>query len=117
MNFGFRQKGFTLLELLIIVGMLWILAAVIIPNASTFFGSGHLAAANEELRTVRTVATGFRGDHNLDWPDNSNQLDQYISKAPTEFYVFNASTGMISDASGWSDLVFDVADQRWEKMP
>jgi prepilin-type N-terminal cleavage/methylation domain-containing protein len=112
-----RGKGFTLLELLIIMGILAILAAVLIPNVATFFGTGHLAAANDELRTIRTAAIGFRGDHNLDWPENSNLLDDYIDKQTKGFYVFNTSTGMISEASGWADLNFNITDQKWEKAP
>jgi prepilin-type N-terminal cleavage/methylation domain-containing protein len=112
-----RERGFTLLELLIIVGILGILAAVIIPNVATFFGSGHLAAANEELRTINTAAIGYRGEHNLEWPDNSNQLATYISKVPTGFYTFDAGTGLISDASGWAGLNFNKDDQKWEKAP
>lgn len=116
---GLRRvnKGFTLLELLIIIGILGILAAVIIPNVSTFFSTGHLAAANEELQTIHTAAMGYRGEHNLEWPVNSNQLDQYISKKITGYYEFNTTTGMISDASGWADLTFNKGDQKWEKAP
>jgi prepilin-type N-terminal cleavage/methylation domain-containing protein len=111
------RRGFTLLELLIIIGILGILAAIIVPNASTFFGTGHLAAANDELQTIRTAAIGFKGDHNLDWPENSNLLDDYIDKQIKGFYVFNTSTGMINEASGWADLTFDLTDQKWEKAP
>jgi hypothetical protein len=76
-----------------------------------------LAVANEELQTIRTAALGYRGNHNLEWPDNSNQLATYIVKVPTGLYTFDTVTGMISDASGWADLTFDVDDQKWEKAP
>jgi prepilin-type N-terminal cleavage/methylation domain-containing protein len=116
--FSRNKRGFTLLEILIIVGILAILVAVIVPNVSTILGTGNLAAANDELRNIRTAATGYKADQaNLEWPDNSDQLDQYISKDPTGFYVFNTSTGLISNASGWGGLVFNPVDQRWEKAP
>jgi general secretion pathway protein G len=112
-----KSHGFTLLELLVMVSIIGILAAVIIPRVVTFFGTGNLAAANDELSNVRTAATGYKAQSDLSWPDNSNQLDQYVSKDPTGFYVFNTSTGLISDASGWAGLAFDVTDQKWERAP
>ena len=38
------QRGFTLLELLFVVGILGLIAAVVIPNMLTFFGVGNMTA-------------------------------------------------------------------------
>jgi len=49
------EKGFTLLELLIIIAILGILAGTIIPNVTSFVGKGHVAAANSELAEIGTA--------------------------------------------------------------
>ena len=101
--FGGSEKGFTLLELLIVVAILGILGGLIVPNMASFIGTSHIAAANSELAQVGTAAqvagsaqtggvflTGFlldnallknSGDANLTagtaaW--DANQLSTYI---------------------------------------
>jgi type IV pilus assembly protein PilA len=47
------EKGFTLIELVVVVAILGILAAVLIPNITKFLGVGQKAAAEGELNTVQ----------------------------------------------------------------
>ena len=72
------EKGFTLIELLIVVAILGILAAVIIPNISTFMGTGNLSAARTEAENVKTAALAYYAD-NSDWPGTSADLVAPIS--------------------------------------
>jgi general secretion pathway protein G len=49
------QKGFTLVELLVVFTLLGVLAAIILPNVSTLMGYGHDQAAKTELSVVQTA--------------------------------------------------------------
>ncbi len=49
------EKGFTLIELLIVIAILGILAAVIIPNVTSFIAKSHVSAANAELAEIGTA--------------------------------------------------------------
>jgi type IV pilus assembly protein PilA len=49
------EKGFTLIELLIVIAILGILAAVIIPNVSSFVNKSKISAANSELAQIGTA--------------------------------------------------------------
>jgi prepilin-type N-terminal cleavage/methylation domain-containing protein len=102
------QKGFTLIELLIVIAILGIIAAVVIPNISSFMTSGNLAAANSELEQVKTGELGYFGDHGY-WPSTSGDLSpNYISGTLKATYTFDTSYGWVENATatGWSGITF-----------
>ena len=61
------EGGFTLVELLIVIAIVGIIAAVIIPNLGTFMGMGTVTAANSEAERVKTAAVAFYADAQK-WP-------------------------------------------------
>ncbi len=50
-----KNKGFTLIEVLIVVAIIGVLAAVIIPNFTGLVGSGETEAGKAELITIQTA--------------------------------------------------------------
>ena len=61
-QFRYGEKGFTLIELLIVVAILGVLAALIIPNVSTFMKSGKIGAARAEKSTLQVAVDGMMAD-------------------------------------------------------
>lgn len=110
------QSGFTILELLVTVMVMGILAAVILPNLSTFFGVGNLNAARTEAESVRTAAVGYYGDHHY-WPNDSGELGTLVSSPPKAKYIFDTTTGEVvgvSDVS-WPGIEWSTDDNTWTR--
>lgn len=128
------QKGLTLIELLIVVAILGIIAAVVIPNLGGFMVTGRISAANTELENVKTAALAYYAEYEA-WPlhsnvagDGSDTLDpevrgnfrNYLAGDLNAVYLFCPIMGWIYDTDaalwqaaggtgdhGWRDLQFD----------
>jgi type IV pilus assembly protein PilA len=56
------QKGFTLIELMIVIAIIGILAAIAIPQFSAYRTRSYNASANADLRNLATAQEGYYAD-------------------------------------------------------
>ncbi len=61
------EKGFTLIELLIVVAIIGILAAIAIPQFARYRQRSYNAAAQSDLRNLRTDLEAYFAD-NFNYP-------------------------------------------------
>ena len=119
-----KQHGFTLVEILIVVVILGILAAIVIPQ---FTSTSEAARANNTaslLRTLRTQLEVYKAEHEDQYPTRSDlwdtmleptdskgnqtsdgQCGPYLRKAPLNQYTM--STTVVGPGSG-------TANDGWE---
>ncbi len=110
-----KGRGFSLIELVVVLAVLAVVAAVLVPNIMPLRSEGDVVAANTEVRNIRTAVTGYRAERNA-FPEDSNQLSDYLQDYPRGYYRFDPANGMVLSASGWHYLVFDTSGQVWKEQ-
>jgi type II secretion system protein G len=80
-----RRVGFTLIEVLIVVALMAVLAAVIIPQFSDSTTDAKRSTLEYNLRTLRQQIQVYRIDHNGLYPELKNKaLEQLTTKTDVE---------------------------------
>ena len=57
------KKGFTLIELLIVVAIIGILAAIAIPQFSSYRAKAYNSASNSDLKNLKTGMEAYMADN------------------------------------------------------
>ncbi len=63
-----RQKGFTLVELLVVIGIIATLASIAIPSVGRFVAPARTAADDEEFGRVQAAMDMYIAENNLPPP-------------------------------------------------
>ncbi len=98
------EKGLTLIELLIVVAILGIIAAVIIPNIGTFMTMGTVSAANSEAENVKTASLAYYADAGI-WPVHTSSVSGNYSFS--DYYAGSLRASYHFSTDGFLDGVGD----------
>ena len=74
-----RQAGFTLIEIMVVVVILGILAAVIVPRVLDRPDTARLVKAKQDLRTLESALNLYRLD-NYAYPSTEQGLEALVTK-------------------------------------
>jgi prepilin-type N-terminal cleavage/methylation domain-containing protein len=107
-----QMKGFTLVELLIVVAILGVLSAVVLPNVIGLSNQGQVEAAKAELVTVQTsmdtmmakthitTVTVTAATNNMSsFPTSNGLYPTYLRTALTKGTYSCDATGLVSQAT------------------
>ena len=110
-----NQRGFTLVELLVVVGIIVALAAVIIPNVASFAGKGDTGAQAAERENIQAAIDNMMADTGAttvtptdtaggsstnDFSTSSGILDleagAYLRTVTTKYFYCWTTTGLVN---------------------
>ncbi len=113
------RKAFTLVEILIVVVILGILAAIVVPQFTNAADEAQVGNVQTQLQTIRNQIELYRAQHSGDVPpsfDDGTWDDlvgpQYLKTAPINPRNGNSAIGTGTDHTGGADTdgwVWDAA--------
>ena len=91
------QRGFTLIELMIVVAIIGILAAIAIPNFTRFQAKSKQSEAKTNLKAIFTSAKSYFAEHDTYVPaGGTNQLtDTGFAPETNNRYTYKYGTGVV----------------------
>jgi type II secretion system protein G len=106
-----RQRGFTLIEMMIVVAIIAILVTILVPNFMRARAQAQTAACEGNLKEIATALELYETDHDA-YPQsgtidsNNSDLQPYLQQTPIDPaagpgkpYTFSVSTDAAGEAS------------------
>ncbi|OGP83310.1 MAG: pilus assembly protein [Deltaproteobacteria bacterium RBG_16_58_17] len=107
------QRGFTLIELMIVIAIIGILAAIAIPQFTAYKKRGYNASAKSDLKNIYTAAQAYFSDNPTGTIATTNNLAPfgYQSGVGITIAIQDGSStalGMTSTHSSGGDIVYSI---------
>jgi len=122
---GLHEGGFTLVEVLVVVAVLGIVAAVVVLNITGFVGTGAEDSANTEAHQVQTAVIAYMQSQNLSTWDgiigdgSSTEVERYLQNPGRLQAEYTFAGGKVASATAspdgrWAGCAWDTARYGWD---
>lgn len=105
-----RRRGFTLIELIIVIAVISILISIALPRFKGMQDEGNIAKAKGELRTLQTAVESYYIHNNQSYPSALSAITtanpSIVTSIPTD--PFNSGSGGYAYSRGGTNNKFYV---------
>lgn len=82
-----NNKGFTLVELLVVMSLLIILALMIYPTVDNYINKGKEGAYTTQIETIKAAAKNWAADNSSELPDNGETIKVRLDELVNSGYM------------------------------
>lgn len=134
MHLSYPRKGFTLVELMVVIAIIGILAAALYPSIGNYFLRAKIANQFQQLKSIRTALEAYNIDNGI-YPESTNwwneydcynwnhpwynQKDQWIPWLVNGWYITNlpnGNLGLYGECNNWLFLYISDSHTIWYKL-
>ena len=101
-----RRRGFSLIELLIVLGIVAVLLALLFPVGRKARAMAHLASCQNNLRQIGVALRAYETDHDGRWPDKITTGDYGFRVRPG--YVSAGEKGALPEVYGLAAVLHGI---------
>ena len=106
-----RHRGFTLIELVMVIVIIAVLSAIIVPNFVDYVGKSEASATRANLQMLRTAIQTFRSQNSGTFPANnlSDLVPTYLPKIPPD--GVESSSAVVNLQNGTGGWFWDITNR------
>ncbi len=99
MNRSSKRRGFTLIELMVVIGIIGIIAVIVIPNFASMQRKARTRSAAQKLaqhfKTIRERAIASSGNYSFSFPDDRHYRLQRPDGTTMDFRLGDTDVGKV----------------------